>query len=400
MIENPKSADPFVLRVISARNLQEKPVNEQLDQDLPFFYTRLGYPRQLLIVERAGILDNLRQWADYNKPNSQLLISNPETGRFVANLRWNPREIKGREVYDEVGVAYISRVEANLIQFRAWRAWNEDRSFTETYSEPTNFLLIWGQRVGIVRYNPNGKLLESVYKIVEERVPYKVEKIFLQEPLNSLLDPISFREQIKATCSLIGKRRPIVNIESDEDIEMILLQGEAQLDFISLDPFETNIKAALKKIREKRLTTSQMVEQALIQAINTPYLRYASEEGVRSPYFRDDGKNTFYLLDNLESKIATLMERQRQARIDELLKPSVKPKKQMVMVLTETKELLDDLYDLEADDHNSLEADNEDHVEDEPYYHAHPVHDLDGGCSEGEDGYEYHDNHCEESNLD
>lgn len=410
MIEDPKSADnPFVSKVISARNLQGQSVNEQSNQTLPLLYTRLDYSRQLLIVERSGLLDNLRQWVDYNKPDSQLLISDPETGRFVANLRWNPREIKRRGVYDEVGIACITRTEADLTQFRSWRIdWDRFRSFTDTYSEPTNFLLIWGQRANIYRYNPNGELLESVYRMIDESVPgngeasyeqVEIKKLFLQKPLWDLLEPFSFRKETKAICSLIGRKLPSVDIDSDEDIEMILLQGEAKLDFVFADPFETNIKALLRKIRESRLKSNQVVEQALIQAINNPYLRYISEDGVRSPYFRDDGKNTFYLLGNLESKIVTRMERQRQARIDRLLKSSKKSEWQKAVVLTETEELLDDLYDEE--DYTELEAeDSSTEGYDEPYYHEHPVHDLDGGCSEGKDGYEYHDPHCTESNLD
>ena len=84
-------------------------INEQKD----YHVWELGNKRlfDTILFNELGIIERINAFVEAHE-DSQILISEPETGYLAIVTRWNFRQEEGREVFDEAGVAYIGSIKS------------------------------------------------------------------------------------------------------------------------------------------------------------------------------------------------------------------------------------------------------------------------------------------------
>jgi hypothetical protein len=241
----------FVHQVEIAREIEEEDKKNE-------------YAFQLFLLEKMGIFDKLAEWAEFKQPDYKGALSKPNSGRFVANLRWNFREIEGQKVCDEVGIAYIGEIDTPLIEYKV-HSHDDDEMPCEDYElhhERADFFLIWGTRPRIIRYLPHGEVREAIHKLVDE-------------------------DNMESFGMGIWDRQMTRLITSDE---VHLMEA--------VDYEET-----MRKLQDARTDSYKHFEEALIWALNNPMARLNPTEKIRSPFREKIGQDPTNIFEKLERRI-------------------------------------------------------------------------------------------------
>src|SRR3972149_8691624 len=176
----------------------------------------------------------------------------PNSGRFVANLRWNFREIEGKKICDEVGIAYIGEIESPLIGYKVYSC-DDDEMPCEDYEihyERADFFLIWGSRPRIIRYFPHGEVKEAIQKLVDENM-----KSFGIDILD---------------------RQLVRTVMSDDGINIL-----GAVDH----------KGTMQKLQNARAESYKHFEETLIWALNNPMVRLNPNDKLHSPFREKIGQD-------------------------------------------------------------------------------------------------------------
>lgn len=256
------SEEPFVKQILESKARKES-------QDKDNYYYQLG------LLSATGILDKISQWQKY-QDDARIFVSDELDGRFALNLRWNFRELEGKQVCDETGLAYIGEAETPLGEYETNEiVRNQDILYYKTkYHEKADFILVWGATPQLVRYFSHGELRKVLQNLYEYRRSISEEDKFF-------INVVAYSKAFEYTNRFI-----------DEEL----------LDYTgAMGVHDT--KNILQNFEDSRVESGRNLSRALISAIQDPRVRINQRDRVLSPFPNDNGFNSIQLFNRLESRV-------------------------------------------------------------------------------------------------
>ena len=108
---------------------------------------------EIILFNELGIMERVDAFAKAHE-DSQVLISEPDTGHLAIITRWNFRQENGCEFFDEMGIAYIGAAES-IFKVN----YDDGGPGLDGVNDWADYFLLWGGKPKIVRvYLPNTSL--------------------------------------------------------------------------------------------------------------------------------------------------------------------------------------------------------------------------------------------------
>jgi len=245
---------PFTQKVLEAKEDEDREKKEE-------------YIFQQFLLQEMKVLPNIVEWGKQH-PDFELVTSEENTGRFVACLRWNFREIQGRKVCNEVGICYLGYIETPIIEYKEQVPDDNDidEEVRSIHFEKADSFLIWGTRPRIVRYFPHGEVEKAIDALADMDKNWAERSAMTDKAFDRHVERFGSNTRLHVSCLIDSE-------ETEQDLQTA------------------------------RVKSGKRFEDVLIWALNNPRTRIHPKYPINSPFRGDIGLNTQELFDRYERRL-------------------------------------------------------------------------------------------------